>query len=85
MQQHAQERARLTFKRESLLREVANLSRELEVRSCELEQLDSDSAAVTSLTNSTAQEISHLQEKKQALLRCAVDLKEMIEDSLDRF
>ncbi|ERN11894.1 hypothetical protein AMTR_s00020p00200770 [Amborella trichopoda] len=51
----------------------------------ELEQLDSDSTAVTSLANSTAQEISHLQEEKQALLHHAVELRAMIEDSLDRF
>ncbi|ERN04657.1 hypothetical protein AMTR_s00076p00081190 [Amborella trichopoda] len=57
----------------------------LHQRSCELEQLDFDSAAVTSSDNLIAQEISHLQEEKQTLLRRAEELKAMIEDSLDRF
>ncbi|ERM97485.1 hypothetical protein AMTR_s00125p00072900 [Amborella trichopoda] len=57
----------------------------LHQRSYELEQLDSDSATVTSLVNSTTQEISHLQKEKQALLRLTEEVKEMIEDSLDRF
>ncbi|ERN02559.1 hypothetical protein AMTR_s00087p00040780 [Amborella trichopoda] len=51
----------------------------------ELEQLDSDSAMVANLANLTVQEISHLREEKRVMLRCAEQLKAMIEESLDCF
>ncbi|ERM93691.1 hypothetical protein AMTR_s00004p00195250 [Amborella trichopoda] len=77
---------------EELQAQVASLStcrnsswEALHQRSRELELLDSDSTVVTSLANSTSQEISHLQEEKQTLLRCSKELKAMIKDSLDRF
>ncbi|ERM98743.1 hypothetical protein AMTR_s00082p00092050 [Amborella trichopoda] len=50
----------------------------LHQQSHELEQLNSDSSAVTSLVDLTAQEISHLREEWQALLQRSEELKAMI-------
>ncbi|ERN04553.1 hypothetical protein AMTR_s00081p00178150 [Amborella trichopoda] len=51
----------------------------------ELEQQDFDSAAITDLATSTSQEISRLREENRVMLRCAKELKVIIEESLDLF